>query len=86
MPETPCHIVSPLAACGPWKLSPMGAVGNKINTYFGNSRDTVTGDLLAVGVMMGQQRCSQAAAVEVLSRAAAARNQKLRNVAHQMLT
>ncbi len=40
---------------------------------------------LAVGVIMGQQRCSQAAAFELLSRAASARNQKVRNVAQEML-
>lgn len=40
---------------------------------------------LAVGVIMGQQRCSQEAAFEVLSRAASARNQKVRSVAQEML-
>lgn len=40
---------------------------------------------LAVGVIMGQQRCSQAAAFEVLTRAASTRNRKLRDVAADLL-
>ena len=40
---------------------------------------------LAVGVIMGQQRCSQAAAFEMLSKAASSRNQKLRDVAQNLL-
>lgn len=40
---------------------------------------------LAVGVIMGQQRCSQSAAFEFLSRAASSRNQKLRGVAEALL-
>lgn len=40
---------------------------------------------LAVGVIMGQQRCSQAAAFEILSRAASSRNRKLRDVARELL-
>lgn len=40
---------------------------------------------LAVGAIMGQQRCSQAAAFEILSRAASSRNRKLRDVARELL-
>ena len=40
---------------------------------------------LAVGVIMGQQRCSQAAAFEMLSKAASSRTQKLRDVAQNLL-
>ncbi|MCQ9163979.1 GAF and ANTAR domain-containing protein [Arthrobacter sp. STN4] len=40
---------------------------------------------LAVGVIMGQQRCSQSAAFELLSRASSSRNQKLREVAEALL-
>lgn len=40
---------------------------------------------LAVGVIMGQERCSQTHAFGILSRAASARNQKLRDVAQQLL-
>ncbi|WP_104092096.1 GAF and ANTAR domain-containing protein [Arthrobacter sp. GMC3] len=46
------------------------------------SRTTID---LAVGVIMGQQRCSQTAAFEILSRAASSRNQKVRTVAQEML-
>jgi GAF domain-containing protein len=46
------------------------------------SRTTID---LAVGVIMGQQRCSQTAAFEILSRAASSRNQKVRDVAQEML-
>ena len=41
---------------------------------------------LALGVIMGQQRCSQAAAFDILSRASSTRNQKLRDVAQGVLT
>ena len=40
---------------------------------------------LAVGVIMGQQRCSQGMAFEILSRAASSRNRKLRDVARELL-
>lgn len=40
---------------------------------------------LAVGVIMGQQRCSQRMAFEILSRAASSRNRKLRDVARELL-
>lgn len=40
---------------------------------------------LAVGVIMGQQRCSQEAAFRILARAASTRNQKLRLVASELL-
>ena len=40
---------------------------------------------LAVGVIMGQQHCSQVGAFEILSRAASSRNQKLRDVAQNLL-
>jgi hypothetical protein len=40
---------------------------------------------LAVGVIMGQQRCSQTAAFEILSSAASSRNHKLRDVARELL-
>ncbi len=40
---------------------------------------------LAVGVIMGQKRCSQAAAFEILGRAASTRNKKLRDVAEHLL-
>lgn len=40
---------------------------------------------LAVGVIMGQQRCSQTTAFEVLRTAASTRNQKLRDVAEELL-
>ena len=41
---------------------------------------------LAVGVIMGQQRCSQQEAFEILSRASSTRNQKLRHLAQEILT
>ncbi|MHA7306506.1 GAF and ANTAR domain-containing protein [Arthrobacter sp. TMN-49] len=40
---------------------------------------------LAVGVIIGQQRCSQSAAFEILTRAASTRNRKLRDIAMEML-
>ncbi|MFC8303310.1 ANTAR domain-containing protein [Specibacter sp. NPDC057265] len=40
---------------------------------------------LAIGVIMGQQRCSQAEAFQIISRAASARNQKLHEVAASLL-
>lgn len=40
---------------------------------------------LAVGVIMGQQRCSQKTAFGILSKAASSRNKKLREVAYDML-
>ena len=47
-----------------------------------NSRTAID---LSVGVIMGQQHCSQAEAFEILSRAASSRNQKLREVAENLL-
>lgn len=60
------------------------------------SRQQLAGDLqeamksrtaidLAVGVIMGQQRCSQMVAFGILQRAASARNRKLRDVAQDLL-
>lgn len=46
------------------------------------SRTTID---LAVGVIMGQQRCSQKEAFEILARASSSRNQKLRFVAQKIL-
>lgn len=40
---------------------------------------------VAVGVIMGQQRCSQTDAFAILGRAASSRNQKLRYVAEELL-
>lgn len=40
---------------------------------------------LAVGVIMGQQRCSQTSAFEILGRASSSRNRKLRDVARDIL-
>ncbi|WP_207345369.1 GAF and ANTAR domain-containing protein [Arthrobacter sp. E3] len=47
-----------------------------------NSRTAID---LSVGIIMGQQHCSQADAFELLSRAASSRNQKLRDVAENLL-
>lgn len=41
---------------------------------------------LAVGVIMGQQRCPQYDAFEILARASSTRNQKLRDLAQEILT
>jgi len=46
------------------------------------SRTTID---LAVGVIMGQQQCSQSTAFGILNRAASGRNKKLRDVAHDLL-
>lgn len=61
-----------------------------------DSKEQLAGDLqeamksrtaidLAVGVIMGQHRCSQDEAFGILSRAASSRNQKLRQVAVDLL-
>ncbi|PYI38693.1 histidine kinase [Arthrobacter psychrolactophilus] len=48
-----------------------------------NSRTVID---LAVGVIMGQQRCAQHDAFEILARASSTRNQKLRDLAQEVLS